>query len=190
MAHISFPHSYAVIQSTHSAALVGTGGSHIIAINWSRYESLWRLRFIRGVGQEGWGGRSWVSYWCAHYCQFCQRWIVPVEQASSKNSKLACMKQENRFYPLPCLHSVYFACHYPEPMHQASEPITREDNYTLKVYLCYKVICSKGVSVKPVTVTWNCEELASFFKCKRLYLCLCMCVCTCVYLCRLNIDCL
>lgn len=58
-AHIFlFLHSYAGFQSTHSAVLVGTRGSHIIAINWPRCECLWRLRFIRRVGQEGWGGRS------------------------------------------------------------------------------------------------------------------------------------
>lgn len=36
-----------------------------------------------------------------------------------------------------------------------------EDNYTLKLYLLYKVKCGPGGSVRPLTMAWNTEEFVS-----------------------------
>lgn len=55
-----------------------------------------------------------------------------------------------------------------------------EDNYTLKLYLFFKVICSKGVSVRPLSVAWNIEKFVSFLSAKY-----CVGVCVRVYLCVL-----
>lgn len=87
--------------------------SHKLAQMWLSLESSIH------PGREGWGGRPQVSYRCAHYCRFCKPYMVPAEQAHSRNSKLAYMKQESRFYLLPGLRSVHFACHYPAPIHPA-----------------------------------------------------------------------
>ncbi len=55
-----------------------------------------------------------------------------------------------------------------------------KDNYTLKLYRFYKVICSEGVSVRTLTVALNIEEMVSFLSAK---LCLCVSVCVCVPVC-------
>jgi len=90
------------------------------------------------------------------------------------------MKQENTFYLLPCLCGVHFACHYPALLCIGSH-YNREwaDNHTLKLYLCYEVICSNGVAVRPTTTTLNIEVYV-FLKCREFtYLCVYL-VCTCI----------
>lgn len=106
--------------------------------------------------------------------------MVPAEQAHSSNSKLACMKQENRFYPLPRLCSVHFACHYPAPMHLAWEPITT-GSWGITIhsnYLFYKVIYCKGVSCSQRR-QWP-WILKSRVILKRQVLCVYVCVYLCV----------
>lgn len=114
-------YSYAGIWSTHSAVLVGTRRSHVMAINCARCECLWRLRFIRRAGQEGWGGRPQVSYGCAHYCQFNQPQTVPAEQAHFSGPALASMKQENRFLSITVSLQCTFCMSLPSP--HASDPL-------------------------------------------------------------------
>lgn len=94
------------------------------------------------------------------------------------------MKQENRFHPLPCHYSVHFACHYQGPYVSDIRSYYNgewEDNYSLKLYLSYKVICSKGVSVRPLTVARNIEEFVSLSTDED-------CVCVCAHLHGLNTD--
>lgn len=121
-AHIFlFLHSYAAVQSTYSAVLRRKPYYiHKLA--------QMRVSLETSIHQEGRTGG--LRGQILGFLLMCSLLSVPpaVDGSSptthSNNSKLACMKQENRFYPLPCLRSVHFACHYPAPRYQASEPIT------------------------------------------------------------------
>lgn len=116
-------------------------GNHIIAMNWSRCDCLWRLRFVRSTRQESWRGTSLVSYWCAHYCHFHQAWTVSVEQAHFHIFKLACMEHKNRFLsitlPQQCAFRMSFSSLSVSGIksHYNTE---WEDNHTLKRYLSIK----------------------------------------------------
>lgn len=108
--------------------------------------------------------------------------MVPAKQAHPNNSKLACMKQENRFYPLPCFCSVHFACHYPASMYQASEPITAGSGritilsnsiFSIKSFVA-KVFQS-GLWQWPRILKSHFEVASVVY----IYVCLCVCVAVC-----------